>query len=273
MKTMWICLIALFVFPMYAGANTMPDKSNEKSALQVVVLTGGHGFETEPFYEMFRSFESMQIDHAQMDETCTYFDDISDWKYDVIVFYHYARKISDQSRQNLISLCDRGIGIVVLHHAIAGFPKWDEWKRIIGAIYFLEDTEIDGTLYKRCTYRHDVTFQIHIQKNEHPVCSGIRDFEIHDETYNGLRLEPQNDILLTTGEPTSQHELAWTRKYSNSRVFFLQLGHDHYAFENPNYRKLVANGIRWTGQKSIRAKPAWLTLDFEILPSFFTILT
>jgi type 1 glutamine amidotransferase len=31
-------------------------------------------------------------------------------------------------------------------------------------------------------------------------------------------------------------------------VVYLILGHDHFAYENPNFRELVARSIRWTAQ-------------------------
>ena len=39
--------------------------------------------------------------------------------------------------------------------------------------------------------------------------------------------------------------LAWARTEKNSRVVYLQLGHDKMAYANPNYRQLLAQAIRW----------------------------
>ena len=242
--TRFVGLCVLFFAPQITSTEPLAENPAQPSSpLRVLVLSGGHNFETEPFYDMFASFDIFEIDHDQMDETCTTFDVIDTWDYDVIVFYHFRRQISEKSRQNLLKLCENGVGIVVLHHAIAGFPDWSEWRKIVGAKYFLEDTAEDGTLYKRCKYKHDVVFNVKVKKAKHPVCRTI-----HDETYKGYRLEPKNNILLTTTEPLSQRELGWTRKYKKTRVVYLQLGHDHYAFENPNYRKLLKQSIHWTDE-------------------------
>ena len=40
-----------------------------------------------------------------------------------------------------------------------------------------------------------------------------------------------------------------SNRYGKSRVAFVQLGHDHFAYENPSYRKLVAQAIQWTAGK------------------------
>jgi len=42
----------------------------------------------------------------------------------------------------------------------------------------------------------------------------------------------------------------WTRTEGKSRVVFLQLGHDRQAFDNPNFRDLVARSIRWAARRS-----------------------
>ena len=212
------------------------------------MLTGGHGFDEDPFYKMFDEFDNFQIDHVKINADCTYLNDVSQWSYDVIVFYNFKNKLSAKGQENLLKLCDKGIGLVVVHHAIAGFPDWAIWPKIVGAEYFLADKEIDGSVWKRCTYKHDVAFDVKVENTKSAVTAGVRDFEIIDETYKGYRLEPDNQILLTTDKPISQKEIGWTRVFGKSRVCYLQLGHGKEAYENPNYRQLVKQAINWAGE-------------------------
>ena len=72
---------------------------------------------------------------------------------------------------------------------------------------------------------------------------------IHDEIYWGFRVGRDVTPLLTTTHPKSGKPLAWCRTEGRSRVVYLQLVHDHVAFENPNYRQLVAQSIRWVARK------------------------
>jgi hypothetical protein len=39
-----------------------------------------------------------------------------------------------------------------------------------------------------------------------------------------------------------------TNQYRAARVACIQLGHDRFAYENPHYRQLVAQAIRWTAK-------------------------
>ena len=39
--------------------------------------------------------------------------------------------------------------------------------------------------------------------------------------------------------------LAWTRSYGSGRVFVTLLGHDGRSVDNPNFQKVVLNGVDW----------------------------
>jgi uncharacterized protein len=54
--------------------------------------------------------------------------------------------------------------------------------------------------------------------------------------------------LLTTTHAKSGKPLAWTRTEGQSRVVYLQLGHDRQAYENPNFQRLVAQSIQWAAR-------------------------
>jgi type 1 glutamine amidotransferase len=43
--------------------------------------------------------------------------------------------------------------------------------------------------------------------------------------------------------------IGWVKTYGNARVFFMQSGHDHTAYDNPTYRTLVVRAIRWAAKK------------------------
>jgi type 1 glutamine amidotransferase len=81
---------------------------------------------------------------------------------------------------------------------------------------------------------------------EHPITAGIKDFTIHDEIYWGYRVGSKVTPLITTTHPKSGKPLGWCHTYNKSRVVYLQLGHGPEAFNDPNFRKLLANSISWT---------------------------
>jgi len=77
----------------------------------------------------------------------------------------------------------------------------------------------------------------------------VKDFEIHDETYNLFAVANNVHPLLTTSDPHSNKVIGWAKNYGAARVVYLQSGHDHFAYENPNYQKIVRQAIRWTAHR------------------------
>lgn len=84
----------------------------------------------------------------------------------------------------------------------------------------------------------------------HPVTDGLGRFEILDEIYGGYEVLPDSNPLLTTDHPGNSPTLGWWRTHGPARVVYLQLGHDRQAYENPSYRRLLANAISWVSGKA-----------------------
>jgi len=234
----WVLGVVLALVCVSAGADP----------LKIAVVTGGHGFSEKPFFEMFGSMEGIEYTHVALKDNSEIFEDISAWPYDVIVLYNMTQKISEKRRGNFLKLMDKGVGLVVLHHAIAAFSEWPEFRKISGVRYYLKDTEENGVKHARCTWKEGVDFPIHIEDTDHPVTRGIKDFVVHDEVYKGSSFEPDNHVLLTTTDPLSDKTIGWVRTYANSNVCFIQIGHGDSIFADPNYRQLIGQAIKWAAE-------------------------
>jgi type 1 glutamine amidotransferase len=218
--------------------------------IDVVVVTGGHDFEHDPFFTLFQGHDDIRYVEATQEDDSELFEDLSTWAYDVVVLYNMTQNISPKRQDNFARLLrERGIGLVALHHAECAFQDWPEYRSIIGAKYPLTAQEIDGVSYEVGTYKHDMEIAVSVRDRRHPITRGMKDFRIHDEVYKGLWFAPGNHVLLTTNHPDSDTTIGWTRQYSNARVCCIQLGHDARAYANPEYRRLIARAIRWTAGK------------------------
>jgi type 1 glutamine amidotransferase len=169
--------------------------------------------------------------------------------FDVLVLYDMYQPITEQEKANFLAWLKAGKGLVVMHHAIANYQKWPEYAKIIGAKYYLEKTVVDGVEKARSAYQHDVKFKVVVADPNHPVTKGVKDFEIHDETYKLFDVHEGVQPLLSTDEPLSNKVIAWAKTYGPARVVYLQSGHDHYAYENPSFQKIVSQAINWTSGK------------------------
>ena len=103
-----------------------------------------------------------------------------------------------------------------------------EFEKIIGGRYILTNINQDSS-----TYRHDVDVPVTVVDKNHPITKGMDDFVIHDEVYGNYKVLPSVQPLLHTTHPESGKIVGWTNNYGGSRIVYLQLGHDHYAYENP----------------------------------------
>ena len=211
--------------------------------IKAVVLTGGHGFEREPFFKLFEGYDDIEYTEFQLKDHSEIFEDVSDWDYDVIVLYNMSKEISQKRRRNFSRLLRRqGVGLVALHHMMGAYPQWQQYRKITGGKYFLKET--GGN--RASTYKHDLDLNVHIEDTSHPIMWGMSDFQIHDEGYKYCGFEKNNHVLFTTEHPDCDETIGWVRNVGKAKVCGMMLGHDSAAYENPNFRKLVARAIRWT---------------------------
>ena len=91
----------------------------------------------------------------------------------------------------------------------------------------------------------DINLKIQIANPKHPITQGLSDWTMLDETYVVAEPDADSELLLFTDDPKSMRSIAWTRRYKKARVLCFQSGHDHNAYENPNFRRVVSRGIQW----------------------------
>lgn len=219
--------------------------------VRVLVVTGQHGYNKPEFNAMFASFEGIAytIKETQGDPGAL-FDSVEDFPYDVVALYNFKQSMNETQKANFLKLFERGVGLVSMHHAIAGFPDWVAYEKLIGATYVLKAQRRDGREYAVPTWKHGVDMNIRVEDREHPITRGVTDFTIHDETYKGWVYHGSGHLLLSTDHELSNPQIAWTVPHPNANIFFIQLGHDQHAFRNENYRKLISQGIHWAAAKN-----------------------
>jgi uncharacterized protein len=232
-----LLVLASFVVPLISAGQ-----------IKVLIVTGGHSFDKKLFYGMFDSFEGVDYDTITQPIGNELFLTSSINAYECIVFYDMFQPITDAQKEAYIRQLERGVGMVFLHHALVSYQDWPEFEKIIGGKYHLKESAgID-----KSTYRHDVDFEVQIVKHAtgHPVTSGLSDFMIHDEVYGNYTVNDDVTPLIKTTHPESTSTLGWAQKYKNSRIVYLQPGHDHNAYDNEHYRQLVRRAISWVSDKN-----------------------
>jgi type 1 glutamine amidotransferase len=239
------CLVACVLFLPVAS----PAADGQGAKIRVLVVTGGHDFEREPFFKLFKDNSEITFEAVEHPNFHAWLKAENASKYDVIVAYDMHQEITDEAKANFLARLKEGKGLVVMHHAIASYQDWPEYAKIIGAKYYLQKTNVNGVVKLRSQYQHDVQIPVTIADPTHPVTKGLKDYVIHDETYKLFDVFEDTHALLKTKEPLSNEVIAWSKTYGPARVVYIQSGHDHFAYENPNLQQLLKQAIRWTAKK------------------------
>jgi type 1 glutamine amidotransferase len=242
MKKLAPLLIALLAL------STVSSQAATK-ATRVLLITGGHAYDTNEFHALFAANSSIQVTHVIHPEAQAWFRPGKAANFDVIVAYDMWKTISDNARTNLLQFVRQGKGLLALHHSLASFPDWPEYSNLIGGQYHDTPWKLNGRDMPPSTYEHDMEVEVEIVDPHHPVTQGLRNFTIHDEVYGGFEVKPDAQPLLRTSHPKSGPVLAWHRQEGAGRVVYLQLGHDHQAYAHPAFQQLISQAINYVTPK------------------------
>ena len=151
--------------------------------------------------------------------------------YDVVMFYGPGGNFTDKAQESsLLNFVENGGGLAGVH-ATDAFKMSDVYWRLLGG---------------RFTTHRGGEFMIRIMDKKHPVTAGFKDFKIHDETYaNEYHPEFKLHSLFRMDRGEEQQSMGWAQDYEKGRVFNTTLGHDHKAWRNEHFQRIVLRGLYW----------------------------
>jgi type 1 glutamine amidotransferase len=242
-------LLAVTIPALLLAQTVATQPATQPAPIKLLVVTGGHGYQHDPFFQMFKNNHEVVYTEASQGKftgTATAYDRDDLLSYDVVLLYDFQLNITDAAKKKFLSLFDKGTGLIVLHHALLSYQSWPEYERIAGGSYLLDYKKYPDKVWPASTYQGGVEMKVSVVDKDHPVTAGIQDFELKDELYRGVPTGADIQVLLTTeGKP-----LAWARTEKNSRVVTIMLGHGPGSYDNPNFLKLLGNAIRWTAKRN-----------------------
>jgi type 1 glutamine amidotransferase len=240
-----LLLIALLLSLTSPSARTASASARAADKARVLIVTGGHAYDTATFNAMWRSFTDVEFTVQNLTYGHEVFEDVTGWNYDVLVFYNHqdpGARLTDKHKRNYQTLIDKGVGMLVLHHGVAAYPFWPEFEALAGVRYrssnYFQDTLSEA--------KEGVAITCALAETTHPLAGGMpATFTVTDEMYFKMRFATDNRVLLTTTYPASQGPVAWTRKRGNSRVFTTFLGHGTTIFASAPFRTMLSQAIAW----------------------------
>ena len=223
---------------LLVSCNRKPD------TLKVLLICGGHDYDTIEFLDVFRFIEAIEFDTMIQPHANEIITGEGVYKYDVLVFYDMWQVISEAEKQAYLDLWVEGKGMIFLHHSLVSYQLWDEFGDAIGGRYHLQEVVKDSA--KVSDYMHDIDIDVKLIDPDHPVTRGISDFTTHDEGYSNIEIKPDVSLLLSVDHPDCAPYVGWTKQHRNSRIVYLMLGHDRNAYKSESFVKLLENAILWT---------------------------
>jgi type 1 glutamine amidotransferase len=214
--------------------------------IKVMVVTGGHSYDTLQFFEMFDALPGIEYEHFQQPKANQKLVKDNAEDFDVLVFYDMWKGISEAEKSAYLKLLNQGKPFLFLHHSIASYQDWPEFEKIIGGKYVEKGRGVP--VEEQSNYEHDVWVYTTVE-NYTPVTVGLKEPRFFDEVYGNVRISDGVFPLLKTRHPKSMEIVAWENKYNNSKIVYLQPGHDYRTYQNEEYRKLLLQAIKYLAEK------------------------
>lgn len=213
--------------------------------IKVMLVTGGHAFDTVQFFQMFDAIESIEYEHFVQPKANNEIVKGTADDFDVLVFYDMWKTISAAEKAAYINLTKTGKPFLFLHHSLASYQKWKEFENIIGGKYFENAKKVPEELWS--TYEHDVWLYCSVIRRS-PITSGFEQLRFFDEAYGNVRVSDNVTTLLRTKHPKSMEYVAWQNVYNKSNIVYIQPGHDKRTYVEKDYRKLLMQAIKYLAQ-------------------------
>jgi type 1 glutamine amidotransferase len=134
-----------------------------------------------------------------------------------------------------------------IRHAPEDLEALENFVRRGGGLVALHATAVAAKQHRRLAKLIGGHFESHPPKGRFlvsPVPHGLLPFEVEDERYE-LRVHEGVSVELTTDVDGRTLPLAWTRLEERGRVYYLSLGHDESAWNEPSYSTLLLRAVRW----------------------------
>lgn len=257
---------------------------HHRAPLQCLVAVRGHPFDRTAFDALFQATDGISATMVDQPAAASLMNPEGMRGFDVLVLYDmpgldfeagegapaYLEPPQDLSL-GMRALFEAGKGVVALHHALAGWPTWPEYHEWLGGQFLYHPGKVRGAPVPDSGYAHEVTYEAEVLA-DHPVTAGLpQRFTLTDEPYLAQVFVDDVEPLLRADMPFTRDRfysadlavqgqmyaregwkhppgsdlIGWARQVVNSRLVYLQPGDGPSAYDNPHYRQLVENAIRW----------------------------
>jgi type 1 glutamine amidotransferase len=172
-------------------------------------------------------------------------------RYAAVMFYTSGElPMSGGQKTALLDFVRSGRGFIGVHSATDTFYTWPDYLNLIGG-YF------NGH-----PWHQTVTIEV-VDPGDPLVAFLGNSLQLEDEIYQISDFDHRGSHVLLRLDQSSVDSsksavhrrfygwpLAWKRFYGEGRVFYMALGHEASAWQDPRYQRILTNAILWSMRRS-----------------------
>jgi len=145
-------------------------------------------------------------------------------------------EIKPEQANPLLAAIKSGVGISGCHGGMGdSFRNHTEYQYMVGGQWVAHPGN-DG-----------VHYTVNIVQKDHPIMTGIKDFEVISEQYY-MHVDPGNNVLATTNFGDVAMPVVWMKKYGEGKVFYSSLGHQANIVSMPEMMTIMRRGMNWAAK-------------------------
>jgi putative membrane-bound dehydrogenase-like protein len=230
--------------PAQASAGAAPAaETGDAKGIKVLIVGGGSSHDFNKWFNQADSETLSQGGFAKVEYT----DDISSVLpklKDIDVLYLSTNQpIKDSELQKAIfDHVNSGKGLVLVHPAL--WYNWNDWPE-----YNLQ--LVGGGAHSHERYG---PFEVTVTDTNHPIMQGVSPtFKVDDELYRD-QFDPKGNattVLAKATVPNSEktYPSIWVTQNPKGRIACIALGHDGATHNDPNYKTILRNAVKWAASK------------------------
>lgn len=181
-------------------------------------------------------------------------------KFKTVIFNNSTgRVLNDEQQKNLEQYVANGGNLIGIHGAGDNSHEWPWYvSNLLGAEFshhpikpqfqktdVLQDVQADSLITAQIPQPWSHTDEWYVFF-ENPRKKGFNILY----TINGETINPSGNIPLLASDKNfgmgKDHPVAWCKQIGKGKTFYTSMGHDESTWKDPNFVRLIENGIKWT---------------------------
>jgi len=147
----------------------------------------------------------------------------------------WAFSMPPELAQKLEQFVHAGGSMLAMHTASICFDTWPEFSRLLG-----------GHWQWGQTFHPPISLIAVEPIGQHPLLDGVAAFELEDEVYHNLEIEPDSEPLLRARTKDGDWQtVAWVHSFGDGQVIYNALGHDVDSLQQPMHARFLDNAFNW----------------------------